>query len=74
MTSYLFFFFLFKPTSPEYGYFTFHNGFGVVDSLFFLLYDCNANRVANSNVKDLKKYEMQGKTLLQKTFIEIKKL
>lgn len=73
-TDYLFGKDIFNPTSPEYGYFTFHNGFGVVDSLGYLVYDCNANRVANSNVKDLKKYEMQGKTLLQKTFIEIKKL
>lgn len=65
---------IFNPSLPKFGYYTYINGFGVIDVHGHLVYDCSGKMVIDKAGEHPQQYEMMGKTLLQKTFIEIKKL
>lgn len=63
---------IFAPQSRDFGYYTFNNGFGVVDSNGATIYDCTQDKV----ISDTHSAEQEdiGKTLLQTTFSIIKEL
>ncbi len=60
--------------TTRFGYYTFNNGFGVVDSLGTTIYDCTADMTLLDENDDDGKRLGRGKALLQKTFSEIRKL
>lgn len=63
---------IFAPEAEQFGYYTFNNGFGVVNSAGATIYDCTTEQATseNSSEKDITK----GKTLLQTTYNIIKQL
>lgn len=63
---------IFAPEAEQFGYYTFNNGFGVVNSAGATIYDCTTNQAISENPseKDITK----GKTLLQTTYNIIKQL
>lgn len=63
---------IFAPQSHDFGYYTFNNGFGVVDSKGATIYDCTQDKVI-SDTHSTEQVEI-GKTLLQTTFSIIKEL
>lgn len=59
---------IFDPTLPKFGYYTFNDGFGVVDASGAAIYDCTSSTVleaTNSELLDV------GRTLLQTTYTDI---
>ena len=60
--------------SREFGYWTFNNGFGVIDNSGATLYDCDREVVISTNSDTPEQHILIGKTLLQTTFAEIKSL
>lgn len=63
---------IFAPQSRDFGYYTFNNGFGVVESCGATIFDCTQNRVISSTRSE--EQEEIGKTMLQTTFSIIKDL
>lgn len=63
---------IFAPEAEQFGYYTFNNGFGVVNSAGATIYDCTTEQATSENPseKDITK----GKTLLQTTYNIIKQL
>ena len=60
--------------TTRFGYYTFNNGFGVVDSLGTTIYDCTADMTLRDENDDDGTRLGRGKALLQKTFAEIREL
>ena len=63
---------IFAPEAEQFGYYTFNNGFGVINSAGATIYDCTTEQATSENPseKDITK----GKTLLQTTYNIIKQL
>lgn len=57
---------IFAPKVEEFGYYTFNNGFGVVQADGATIYDCTTNRVISDDVSPEREYI--GKTMLQSTY------
>ncbi len=63
---------LFDRRAPHFGYYTFNDGFGVVDSLGASVWDCTAARaVTGSGTPGDSIRIATGKTLLQSTYVDI---
>lgn len=60
------------PNSVEFGYYTFNNGFGVVQADGATIYDCTTNRVISADASPVR--EHIGKTMLQTTYRLIEEL
>lgn len=63
---------IFAADSHKFGYYTFNNGFGVVENNGATIYDCTQNKVISENSSDLQL--LLGKVLLQNTYNIIKQL
>lgn len=61
-------------TTTRFGYYTFNNGFGVVDSLGSVIYDCTSDMPLTGAGDDAERRIDRGKAILQKTFSEIRGL
>lgn len=60
---------LFSPAPPrKFGYYTFNDGFGVVDSLGAAVWDATGDRVVTATHEELLDV---GRTLLQTTYVDI---
>lgn len=65
---------LFRGVRPRFGYYTFNNGFGIVDSLGVTVYDCTSDMsLLDENDPDGTRLA-RGKAMLQKTFERIRAL
>lgn len=62
---------IFAPCDNHFGYYTFNNGFGVVDATGSTIYDCTTESVIAG---DCVGRELTGKTMLQSTYNIIKQL
>ncbi len=63
-----------RDGTTRFGYYTFNNGFGMVDSLGATIYDCTADMtLLDENDPSAVRLD-RGKALLQKTFAEIREL
>jgi phosphoglycerol transferase MdoB-like AlkP superfamily enzyme len=62
---------IFAVDSKQFGYYTFNNGFGVVDTTGSTIYDCTTESVI---VGACESREQIGKTMLQSTYKIIKQL
>ena len=59
----------------HFGYWTFNNGFGIIDSEGITIYDCdNAQTILSCNAETERKHLRYGKALLQSTFYVIERL
>lgn len=59
---------IFDPALPKFGYYTFNDGFGVVDAVGAAVWDCAADRAlveTNPALLDV------GRTMLQTTYVDI---
>ena len=63
---------IFAPKSAEFGYYTFNNGFGVVQADGAMVYDCTSDRPISTDVSPEREYI--GKMMLQSTYRLIKEL
>lgn len=63
-----------RDGTTRFGYYTFNNGFGVVDSLGATIYDCTADMTLLDENDPSEARLDRGKALLQKTFEEIRGL
>lgn len=63
---------IFAPQSRDFGYYTFNNGFGVVDSSGATIFDCTQGKTISSTHSE--EQSVIGKTMLQTTFSIIKEL
>ena len=63
---------IFAPEAEQFGYYTFNNGFGVVNSSGATIYDCTTEQVTSEkqSAADI----TTGKTMLQTTYNIIKQL
>ena len=59
---------IFDPTLPKFAYYTFVEGFGVVDTSGHVVYDAAADRVVDETAPGLLDI---GRTLLQTTYVDI---
>lgn len=59
---------IFDPTLPKFGYYTFNDGFGVVDSAGVAVWDCTAGRAVEGT--DSTRFDI-GRTMLQSTYVDI---
>jgi hypothetical protein len=57
---------------PHFGYYTYNNGFGVVDADGATTYDCTLGRTTTTYADP--EAELTGKTMLQTTYKIIKEL
>ncbi|MBP3643667.1 MAG: LTA synthase family protein [Alistipes sp.] len=62
---------IFAPNPHKFGYYTFNNGFGVVDTTGSTIYDCTTESVI---LEGSAEQEQIGKTMLQSTYNIIKQL
>ena len=62
---------IFAPNPYKFGYYTFNNGFGVVDTTGSTIYDCTTESVI---LEGSTEQEQIGKTMLQSTYNIIKQL
>lgn len=62
---------IFAPNPYKFGYYTFNNGFGVVDATGATIYDCTTQSVI---LQGSAEQEQIGKTMLQSTYNIIKQL
>lgn len=62
---------IFAPCVNHFGYYTFNNGFGVVDATGSTIYDCTTESIIAG---DCVGRELTGKTMLQSTYNIIKQL
>ena len=53
---------------PNFGYYVFNNGFGVIDSTSSVVYDCTTNQAIQGDSPELIDI---GKTILQSTYVDI---
>ena len=60
--------------SSHFGYWTFNNGFGIIDSLGTTIYDHTAGMILREEDDDEHRRLRHGKAMLQRTFMEIKNL
>ncbi|MBR2429125.1 MAG: sulfatase-like hydrolase/transferase [Alistipes sp.] len=63
-----------SPDTSRFGYWTYNNGFGVIDSLGVTIYDCNMESALRSENDPELLRERRGKAMLQMTFHAIKHL
>ena len=63
---------IFAPGAEQFGYYTFNNGFGVVNSAGATIYDCTTEQTTSDNPSE--EDVQKGKTLLQTTYNIIKQL
>lgn len=64
---------IFHPETPQFGYWCFNDGFGVIDSAGETLYDCTAERLISEGPDSLHGERLgRGKTLLQTTYKDIR--
>lgn len=63
---------IFAPAAEQFGYYTFNNGFGVVNSSGATIYDCTTEQATSEDATD--SGVTTGKTLLQTTYNIIKQL
>ena len=59
---------IFDPTLPKFGYYTFNDGFGVVDATGAAVWDCTAGRAVEGQDSTL--FDI-GRTMLQSTYVDI---
>ena len=57
-----------REGKPNFGYYVFNNGFGVVDSTSSIIYDCTTNQTIQGDSPELVDI---GKTILQSTYVDI---
>ena len=62
-----------SPTTSRFGYWTFNNGFGLIDNRGTTLYDHTGGMILRNDDSDTLRLR-NGKAILQRTFIEIKRL
>jgi phosphoglycerol transferase MdoB-like AlkP superfamily enzyme len=63
-----------SPETSRFGYWAFKNGFGMIDENGVTIYDCSTESLIRSEGDpDLSRHD-KGKAILQKTFIEIRKM
>ena len=63
-----------SPGTSKFGYWSFKNGFGMIDEDGVTIYDCSTESLIRSEGDpDLSRHD-KGKAILQKTFIEIRKM
>lgn len=62
-----------SPATSRFGYWTFNNGFGIIDSRGVSIYDHTGRMVLRNDDNDTIRLR-NGKAMLQRTFIEIKRL
>jgi phosphoglycerol transferase MdoB-like AlkP superfamily enzyme len=63
-----------SPGTSRFGYWAFKNGFGMIDENGVTIYDCSTESLIRSEGDpDLSRHD-KGKAILQKTFIEIRKM
>lgn len=62
-----------SPTTSRFGYWTFNNGFGIIDSCGVSIYDHTGGMVLRNDNNDTLRLR-NGKAILQRTFMEIKRL
>ena len=63
-----------SPETSRFGYWAFKNGFGMIDEDGVSIYDCSTETlIRNEGDPDLSRHD-SGKAILQKTFIEIRKM
>lgn len=61
--------------STHFGYWTFNNGFGIIDSAGTTIYDCDTAQSIVSTTEGMEQEHLRyGKALLQSTFYEIERL
>lgn len=60
--------------TTRFGYYTFNNGFGVVDSLGATIYDCTADMTLLDEQDTVSARLDRGKAMLQTTFARIRGL
>ena len=63
-----------SSTTSRFGYWTFNNGFGIIDSLGTTIYDHTGGMILRNDGDTVNMRLSRGKSMLQRTFIEIKKL
>ena len=63
---------IFAPDLHHFGYYTFNNGFGVVESGRNIIYDCTSQSVTSPTAEP--ELESIGKTILQTTYKQIREL
>lgn len=62
-----------SPSTSRFGYWTFNNGFGMIDSRGVSIYDHTGGMTLRNDGNDTLRLR-NGKAILQRTFIEIKRL
>ena len=62
-----------RSTTPEFGYWSFNDGFGVIDSLGVTIYDHSTGTTLGTVTPNDTMRLIRGETMLQKTFIELKR-
>ena len=59
-------------SAPHFGYYTYNNGFGVIDAEGATTYDCTSGRIVSPSKSE--RSEQVGRTMLQTTYKIIKQL
>ncbi len=59
---------IFDPALPKFGYYTFNDGFGVVDARGAAVWDCTAGQAVEASNPEL--FDV-GRTMLQTTYVDI---
>jgi len=59
--------------TSRFGYWTYNNGFGIIDENGASIYDCSTERIIRNDGEDSLRLQY-GKAILQKTFMEIRNL
>lgn len=62
-----------SPTTSRFGYWTFNNGFGIIDSCGVSIYDHTMRTVIQNDNNDTTRLR-NGKAILQRTFMEINRM
>lgn len=62
-----------SAATSRFGYWTFNNGFGVIDSCGVTIYDHTMRKVVQNDNSDTTRLH-NGKAILQRTFMEINRL
>jgi phosphoglycerol transferase MdoB-like AlkP superfamily enzyme len=60
-----------SPTSEEYAFYTFPNGFGIISPQGYVVYDCNSEQVSLSKGVDEDSLLLKGKAYLQCLYNDI---
>ena len=62
-----------SPATSRFGYWTFNNGFGIIDSRGVTIYDHTMGTTLQNDDNDTKRLDY-GKAILQRTFMDINNL